>query len=367
MNQRNFDSESAPVWLGTPGDREASEQLRVVADEALLVNGDTGRALRLAMHLGSRLPAIGEGDTRRLFETLATVSAADLSAARVTDGHLAALSVLGQASVEPAQLPGGETDRIRSWGVFSAEARGTRLDASESEQGWRLDGLKPWCSLASSLSNALVTAHTSSQALRLFAVDLTAPGITVLEDTWVGRGLPSITSGPVDFRGVPAVAIREDNWYFDRPGYAWAGIGVAACWFGGAVGIARRVFRGAQEWPADQIALAHLGAIDVALSACGGALSAAAASIDDGSATGQAGALLAARVRGLVARSVEEVIARAGHALGPWPLAFEARHSQRVADLELYVRQHHAEHDEAALGTLLLDGGSVPGGGPSPW
>ncbi|TFC14291.1 acyl-CoA dehydrogenase family protein [Cryobacterium sp. MDB2-10] len=347
MNQRNFDSESAPVWLGAPGDRESSEQLRVVADEALLVTGDTGRALRLATHLGSRLPAIGEGNTRHLFEMLATVSAADLSAARVTDGHLAALSVLGQASVEPAQLPGGETGRTRSWGVFAAEARGTRLDATESEQGWRLDGLKPWCSLAGSLSNALVTAHTSSDALRLFAVDLAAPGITVLEDTWVGRGLPSITSGPVDFRGVPAVAIREDDWYFNRPGYAWGGIGVAACWFGGAVGIARRVFRGAQDWPADQIALAHLGAIDVTLSAGGG--------------------VLAARVRGLVARSVEEVIARAGHALGPWPLAFEARHSQRVADLELYVRQHHAERDEAALGALLLDGGPVPGGGPSPW
>ncbi|MEB0307402.1 hypothetical protein QN345_19105, partial [Cryobacterium sp. 10I1] len=74
MNQRNFDSESAPVWLGAPGDRESSEQLRVVADEALLVTGDTGRALRLATHLGSRLPAIGEGNTRHLFEMLATVS-----------------------------------------------------------------------------------------------------------------------------------------------------------------------------------------------------------------------------------------------------------------------------------------------------
>jgi alkylation response protein AidB-like acyl-CoA dehydrogenase len=367
MNQRNFDSESAPVWLAAPGDREESEKLRVVADEALLVNGDTGRALRLAIHLGERLPDAGEGNTGHLFETLATVSAADLSAARATEGHLAALAILGQASVEPAMLPGGEADRSRSWGVFAAEARGTRLEASESENGWRLDGFKPWCSLAGSLSNALVTAHTATDALRLFAVDLTAPGITVLEDTWVGRGLPSIKSGPVDFRGVPAVAIRGHDWYFDRPGYSWDGIGIAACWFGGAVGVARRVFRGAQEWQADQVALAHLGAIDVALSACGCALAAAATAIDDGTATGRAGALLAARVRGLVARSVEEIIARAGHALGPWPLAFEARHSQRVADLELYVRQHHAERDDAALGTLLRDGGRVQGGGPSPW
>jgi hypothetical protein len=29
---------------------------------------------------------------------------------------------------------------------------------------------------------------------------------------------------------------------------------------------------------------------------------------------------------------------------------------RRVADLELYVRQHHAERDEASLGRRLLEG-----------
>ena len=39
-----------------------------------------------------------------------------------------------------------------------------------------------------------------------------------------------------------------------------------------------------------------------------------------------------------------------GHALGPAPLAFDADHAARVADLEIYLRQHHAERDVAALG-----------------
>ena len=42
-----------------------------------------------------------------------------------------------------------------------------------------------------------------------------------------------------------------------------------------------------------------------------------------------------------------------GHALGPGPLAMDAEHAARVADLTLYVRQHHAERDLAALGRLV--------------
>jgi hypothetical protein len=41
--------------------------------------------------------------------------------------------------------------------------------------------------------------------------------------------------------------------------------------------------------------------------------------------------------------------------LGPAPLAFEEEHVRRVADLELYLRQHHADRDLAALGQLVVD------------
>ncbi|HET7399524.1 MAG TPA: acyl-CoA dehydrogenase, partial [Intrasporangium sp.] len=35
-------------------------------------------------------------------------------------------------------------------------------------------------------------------------------------------------------------------------------------------------------------------------------------------------------------------------------LAFEEEHARRVADLRLYVRQEHAERDQAALGRFLV-------------
>ena len=351
---------SEPVWLTVPGNRPAEVGLGDVATAAYAVNGDSGRALELSRALGGSVPRPGSGQTLRLFETLASLAAADLTAARVAEAHLDALAILDQAGLAPAGLvpvDGAES----SWGVFAAEAAKVRLNAKPAGgEGWRLDGTKPWCSLAGSLSHALVTAHTSATTRRLFVVDLTDPGITARTDEWVGRGLPAVPSGPVDFLDAVARPVGDDGWYLHRPGFAWGGIGVAACWWGGAIGLARGVWASVLDREPDQIALAHLGALDLALTSAGTSLAAAAAAIDAGDAVGEEGALLAARVRGQVARTVDEVIRRTGHALGPAPLAFDARHAARVSDLQLYVRQHHAERDDAALGRRLRETGVSP-------
>ncbi len=62
--------------------------------------------------------------------------------------------------------------------------------------------------------------------------------------------------------------------------------------------------------------------------------------------------MLAARVRALVAEAAEVVLSEVGHALGPRPLTADAAHAARVADLTVYVRQHHADHDLVALAEL---------------
>jgi hypothetical protein len=82
-----------------------------------------------------------------------------------------------------------------------------------------------------------------------------------------------------------------------------------------------------------------------------------AARVVDGQATDelQDPGLLALRVRTVVAQAAETVLAHAAHALGPAPLGFDEEHARRVADLQLYIRQHHAEGDLAALGAHLLE------------
>jgi 2-oxoglutarate dehydrogenase complex dehydrogenase (E1) component-like enzyme len=98
----------------------------------------------------------------------------------------------------------------------------------------------------------------------------------------------------------------------------------------------------------------HLGAIDEGMQSARRALAEAARVIDEGRATGEPARVIAKEVRATVARVAEDVMMRVGHALGPAPLAKDAVHAKRVADLTLYLRQHHAERDEASLGESLV-------------
>lgn len=284
------------------------------------------------------------GSIRDVWEALATLAADDLAVARAIEPHWDAASILEQAG-----RPLGDG----AWGVFAAEGGNDPLVAAPNGRAWVLSGTKPWCSLADRLDAALVTAATADGSRRLFAVDLRQTGVRPEEGSWVARGLAEIPSGAVRFDAVSAEPIGEPGWYLSRPGFAWGGIGVAACWFGGAVGIARTIHSAAVAKPNPYL-LMHLGAVDQLIHDSRRALAEAAAIIDSGADA--VPHVLALRVRATVARACEEVIWRAGHALGPAPLALDPAHAKRVADLQLYVRQHHAERDLASLGENVAEG-----------
>ncbi|MBO9553516.1 acyl-CoA dehydrogenase [Cellulomonas sp.] len=304
---------------------------------------DVGEALRVAVDWPDTLVP-GAGGTRALWELLATLAASDLAVARAVEPHLDARAILAQAGI-----PAGST----TWGVFAAEAPDVRLDARPTGAGdvWHLTGTKPWCSLAARLDTALVTAHLEDGGRGLFAVDLRGDDITVLSTPWAARGLAEIPSVPVRFDDVPAVPVGAPGWYLERPGFWWGGIGVAACWFGGAVGVGRRVLAEARRRDDDRLLAMHLGTVDESLESARRALAEAADLVDAGTLDAADGRVLAKRVRGTVARTCEDMLTTAAHALGPAPLAFEPDHAKRVADLQVYVRQHHAERDAASLGS----------------
>jgi alkylation response protein AidB-like acyl-CoA dehydrogenase len=315
---------------------------------------DVDGAIELARSLGTIAEPPGSGSTRDLWEALATIAAADLGVARVIEPHLDALAILRQARFDSAAV---DLDQ-RTWGVFAAEGGDDPLNASETNGEWSLTGTKPWCSLASRLDSALVTAHMHNGDRALFAIDLNADGVRPASGQWHARGLVEIPSGPVVFLDAGAMPVREPGWYLSRPGFAWGGIGVAACWYGGAVGIGRTLFAIAGPTPPPLIA-AHLGAVDEELQSARSVLGEAAAFVD-AHPTDPDGGVLAKRVRATVARVCESVIFHAAHALGPAPLALDAAHAKRVADLQLYVRQHHAEKDDASLGSTLAGREGAP-------
>ncbi|WP_423920046.1 acyl-CoA dehydrogenase family protein [Frigoribacterium sp. 2-23] len=357
------------------------------ARDVAATGGDVGSGLDLARRLGREAPLPGRGSTDELWSLLGSIAAVDVTVARIVEPHLDALAILGeqaatgelgeQAATGELGRPGAPRDTDRTWGVFAAEGPGMRLeaqaatgdDATPGRTGgsgetdtapprWTLNGTKPWCSLAGRLDAALVTAWLPDGERRLFAVDLRHAGVHVLENSWHATGLAAVESGPVRFDDVPATAVGEAGWYLQRDGFAWGGIGVAACWWGGAVGIARALTAAAARREPDQIGLLAIGAVDAALTTARLALADAARQIDAGLADGAAGALLAQRTRLIVAEACESVITRVARALGPAPLALDAEHARRVADLSLYLRQHHSDRDDAVLGRTLLEKGT---------
>lgn len=328
--------------------------------------GDVPALLELAKAAAAAAPNPGEGETAYLWEILASVTAVDVAAGRAVEPHLDASAILAQATAETV-LKGRDcpdADGVHldgAWGVFAAEAAGLRLEAKPARGCFLLHGSKPWCSLAAQLDHAVVTAHLTDGGRAAFAVDLHAPGMSFEDPQWTSRGLTEIPSGTVHFDAVPAVPLGDAGWYYRRPGFAWGGMGVAACWLGGAVAVARgfkdsllKASGGGRE--PDQLALAHLGEIDRTLTALTGYLARTAARIDAGELSGPGAWSEALRVRGSVATAVERIQTLVSQNLGPGPLAFDAVYGKRMADLSLYIRQHHGMRDDAQLGALTLKG-----------
>ena len=317
---------------------------------------DVEATLGWCIDVGKRAPRVGAGRTRELWELLAEIAALDVSAVRMLEPHLDALSILGQAGLGlGTDHDDSDLERVRAragstWGVFAAEGAGRRLDAVPDGDGWRLRGTKPWCSLAAHLTHALVTASVDGGERRLFAVDLRDSRVRAHEGPWFARGLQDVVSTDVDFDDVPAAAVGDVGWYLTRPGFAWGGMSVAACWWGAAKGIAEPLLTAARSERADQLALVHLGSVDAALWAARAVLGEAADLIDAGRAAAVGDRLLAERVRAVVADAATLALAETDAALGPAPLVTDEAHARRVADLHLYLRQHHGPRDIARIG-----------------
>ncbi|MBT9605151.1 MAG: acyl-CoA dehydrogenase [Microbacterium sp.] len=284
-------------------------------------------------------------------ELLASVAARDVAAARVLEPHLDALGILDEAAAAGIAL---DVDRDGAWGVFAAEGPGARLEARQDAGTWRLHGTKPWCSLAAHLTHALVTAWVDDERRQLFTLDLRDPAVTARSGPWHARGLERVVSAPIDVDGAVAVPVGEPGWYLRRPGFAHGGVGVAACWWGGAVPLRSALARAARDDRADQLSRVHLGRVDIALWAARAVLVETATVFDTGSSA--SAGLRAARARTVVADAVETALTEAAHALGPLPLVADEAHARRVADLQVYVRQHHAERDLAKIGGDVATG-----------
>jgi alkylation response protein AidB-like acyl-CoA dehydrogenase len=294
------------------------------------------------------LPLPGHGCTLARFAALSEIAATDLSLARLAEGHADAVAILAEAGLAPHE---------GSYGVWAADFPDARVYASRGA-GWTLHGRKKYCSGAHGLDRALITAHTED-GIRLFDVDLAADGVYPVPDTWLAVGMAATESLDVVLEDVKVNAVDEvgaPGYYLARPGFWFGAVGVAACWYGGALGAFRMLRAHLSRIPMNDHQAAHLGAVAASCATMKTTLDAAAGQIDadpaDEDRSGQKRALV---VRHIVEQGCQEVLTRVGRAGGTTPLAFDADHARRAADLLVYLRQHHAERDLAALGRLMLE------------
>lgn len=300
------------------------------------------------------LPAAGR--TLERWQSLATVAARDLSLVKLFEGHTDALAILQELK---ADLSSFDTPMGRLWGTWCAEPPDARLEmvSGSDESKVALHGTKAWCSGAQAVTHAIVSCRDEDGQPRLAAVALNQPGVTVTDEGWHAVGMASTKSVDVRFDGAIAMPVGGPGDYVGRPGFWQGGAGIAACWYGGAEGIAEMTRQRCGPEP-DPHRLAHLGAIDVALAGAAAVLRETAGWID--AQPTESAQLQATRARLVCERAATEVVFHAGRALGAAPLCRDARFAQAMADLPVFIRQSHAERDLAALGGLLLGASEPP-------
>jgi alkylation response protein AidB-like acyl-CoA dehydrogenase len=321
---------------------------------------EVGRTLRDAVEAGHlELPLPGHGRTLERFRALASIGATDLTVARLAEAHTDAAAILAEAR---CHVPSGLL------GVWATGGPANRVEARRSGSGWVLHGSKEFCSGAGLLDHSLVPVECAADGgeERLALVDVRHPSVSTDLSSWTTATLAGTATGTVTFDATPvgdAAIVGGPAYYLDRPGFWYGAVGVAAVWAGAAMAIAATVSDAAAATRRDDPHLmAHLGAVTAATNGLRAVLASAAEEIDADGPGGPSpgGAVRALSVRHLVERWCHEIIDRAGRALGPRPLVHDPSHARRVAELELYVRQDHAERDLDALGRRVASGERPP-------
>lgn len=307
----------------------------------------------LIEHGLDQLPFPGSGRTLERWKTLAKIGSTNLSLAKLYEAHTDALAITAELEA-PLRCEG------QAWAVWCAEPPNMRVCAHGDFRNLsigngievKLTGTKPWCSGASVVDNALVSCWLPDGRRCLVALAMNQSTIAINSSKWNAVGMADSSSAEVSFEETAGILVGSPGSYLTRPGFIHGGGGVAACWYGAAKRIASYLHQTTIATKEDSYRLVHLGAIDVALSSAAALLTEAAHQIDL-RPTEQC-TLEVTRARLAVEDAVNEVLRRVPRALGPGPLCTDKDLAQLIADLPIFVRQSHAEHDQAALGRLIV-------------
>jgi alkylation response protein AidB-like acyl-CoA dehydrogenase len=284
------------------------------------------------------LPFPGSGHTDRRHLALAEIARCDLQIGRLAEAHTDALAILHEAGREPKPKA--------LYGVWASDTEGGTRVAE-----MRVSGEKSFCTGAGLVDCALVTVIEPER--RLLEIDLRKNRDRVCFDTsgWTTDAFDQTATGTATFRDYPILEtdlIGLPGWYLDRPGFWHGACGPAACWAGGAL----RLIDYAREHirTTNPHALAHVGALIANAWQFHSLLQIAGTEIDADFTSYPGARIRALSLRHLVEQTCADTLLRFGRAFGPRPLAFDAEISRLHHELNLYIRQCHAESDLEELG-----------------
>lgn len=291
--------------------------------------------------LDSPPPLPGSGHTALRHRFLYDLGREDLSLARLAEAHWDAVAILKEAGRDP--LPGA------IYGVWAAEIPGKSLCLSNN----LISGSKPFCSGAGLIDRALITV--AQPIHRLIEVDVCpTSSITFDHSGWHTQAFAQTGTATANFHSHPVSTedfVGDEGFYLNRPGFWNGACGPACCWAGGAAGLVDWALK---QTRSDPHTLAHVGAMRASRWALEVLLEVAGNEIDADPRDKEAAQTRALMLRHLVEAQSTEILRRLARAYGPHPLAFEENVSHRYGELDLYLRQSHAERDLEMLARQAL-------------
>jgi hypothetical protein len=300
---------------------------------------------RLRALVAEELPLPGEGATPLRHQRLMEIGREDLTLARLAEAHWDAIAILAEAGrrPEPNQL----------YGVWASEKPGEVLELRSSVSGLTVRGSKMFCSGAGLVDRALVTVGIPMNLLVEIDLRRNAPNTRFDVTAWKTRAFGATNTSNAIFEDATvteADVIGDPGWYTDRPGFWHGACGPAACWAGGAIGLVDFAMRQKRD---DAHTLSHLGAMFASHWGLRSYLDQAGKEIDADPKNVDEAEIRALSLRHLIEQLCTDVLRRIPRAFGPYPLAMDEPVSLRYQELDLYLRQSHAERDLDLLGTRL--------------
>jgi hypothetical protein len=309
-----------------------------------MITADRVRASLDGMRAGVREACLDRSWTGPFTETvcdLAEVARTDLCLARLVEGHADAHRILAEAGATPA-------DGV--YGVWASRSVGTGARATREEAGWRLTGQVRFASGIDVIDRVLLPGWVDDRTHLLF--DIPADAVHPDRSTWRTAAMDASRSFTVTVDAIAGEPIGEASFYLDRPGFVIGGLGVAAVWAGGARSVTDLVATGLRAFSASAHQLRRLGRMDQAAWQASTLVEHVAERLEVLDRHGVERSVAAARSG--VVDACETVVDEAAKIVGPGGLVASARLARTLADLQLYIRQHNADHVWEAAGQHTL-------------